>query len=281
MLNTLTNEQWHQFNRQVEKRYLSGAIAEMMRLSLAKRVSILSLCLIGFSLPWTAFSVSPVQANLEPTAIAIGDPVREEKQARQLVEWLGTKQYDKVIAALSPQLKPLWTAEKLQKVWESQVTDNTGPFKRIVKSKLLDAINANLVIVTVEFEKLTEDVVITFNRSGQVIAADFPEFRSISEIGDAFVTSLVNKDYGLARGYLHPFLKAEVFPTRVQGAWENLLKRTGPVRRIVGTQVRKGSDTDGVDLVLVTIQFEKLTDTLILVFDDQKQIVNVDFPLGN
>jgi len=68
----------------------------MMRLSLAKRVSILSLCLIGFSLPWTAFSVSPVQANLEPTAIAIGDPVREEKQARQLVEWLGTKQYDKV-----------------------------------------------------------------------------------------------------------------------------------------------------------------------------------------
>jgi len=49
----------------------------------------------------------------------------------------------------------------------------------------------------------------------------------------------------------------------------------------VGTQVRKGSDTDGVDLVLVTIKFEKLTDTLILVFDDQKQIVNVDFPLGN
>jgi hypothetical protein len=49
----------------------------------------------------------------------------------------------------------------------------------------------------------------------------------------------------------------------------------------VGTQVRKGADTDGVDLVLVTIQFEKLTDTLILVFDDQKQIVNVDFPLGN
>ena len=91
----------------------------MMRLSLAKRVSILSLCLIGFSLPWTPFGASPVQANLEPNAIAIGDPVREEKQARQLVEWLGAKQYDKVIAALSPQLKPLWTAEKLQKVWES------------------------------------------------------------------------------------------------------------------------------------------------------------------
>ncbi|MBE9262700.1 DUF3887 domain-containing protein [Microcystis sp. LEGE 00066] len=253
----------------------------MMRLSLAKRVSILSLCLIGFSLPWTAFSVSPVQANLEPNAIALGDPVQEEKQARQLVEWLGAKQYDKVIAALSPQLKPLWTAEKLQKVWESQVTDHTGPFKRIVKTKVLDAINANLVIVTVEFEKVTDDVIVTFNRSGQIVAADFPEFRSISEIGTAFVTALANKDYGLARGFLHPFLKAEVFPTRVQGAWENLLKRTGPVRRIVGTQVRKGSGADGVDLVLVTIQFEKLTDTLILVFDDQKQIVNVDFPLGN
>ncbi|MDJ0541637.1 MAG: DUF3887 domain-containing protein, partial [Microcystis sp. M53603_WE2] len=30
--------------------FICGAIAEMMRLSLAKRVSILSLCLIGFSL---------------------------------------------------------------------------------------------------------------------------------------------------------------------------------------------------------------------------------------
>ncbi|MFM6520035.1 MAG: DUF3887 domain-containing protein, partial [Microcystis panniformis] len=114
----------------------------MMRLSLAKRVSILSLCLMGFSLPWSSVSVSPVQANPKPNAITLGDPVREEKQARQLVEWLGAKQYDKVIAALSPQLKPLWTAEKLQKVWESQVTDHTGPFKRIVKTKVLDAINA-------------------------------------------------------------------------------------------------------------------------------------------
>jgi hypothetical protein len=253
----------------------------MTRLSLTKQVSIVSLGLIGFSLPLTSLTVTPAQANREPATIVQGNPAREEKQARQLVEWLGTKQYAKVIEALSPQLKPLWNAEKLQKVWESQVTNNTGPFKRIVKSKVLDAINANLVIITVEFEKMTEDVVVTFNPAGQVIAADFPEFRSLAEIGDAFVQSLVNKDYGLARGFLHPFLKAEVFPSRVQGAWENLLKRTGPVRRIVGTQVRKGSDTDGVNLVLVTVQFEKLTDTLILVFDDQKQIVNVDFPLDD
>jgi hypothetical protein len=52
------------------------------------------------------------------------------------------------------------------------------------------------VIVTVEFEKVTDDVTVTFNRSGQIVAADFPEFRSISEIGTAFVTALVNKDYG-------------------------------------------------------------------------------------
>jgi hypothetical protein len=251
----------------------------MTRLSLKKQVSILSLGLIGFSLPLTSLTLA--QVNREPATIVQGNPAREEKQARQLVEWLGTKQYGKVIEALSPQLKPLWNAEKLQKVWESQVTNNTGPFKRIVKSKVLDAINVNLVIVTVEFEKMTEDVAVTFNSAGQVIGADFPEFRGLAELGDAFVTALVNKDYGLARGYLHPFLKAEVFPSRVQGAWENLLKRTGPVRRIVGTQVRKGSDTDGVALVLVTIQFEKRTDTLILVFDDQKQIVNVDFPLDD
>jgi hypothetical protein len=58
----------------------------------------------------------------------------------------------------------------------------------------------------------------------------------------------------------------------------NLLKVTGPYKEQVGYEVRKGTDGDGVDVVLVTLQFEKVTEDLFLVFDDQKQIVSVDFP---
>jgi len=77
---------------------------------------------------------------------------------------------------------------------------------------------------------------------------------------------------------LHPFLKTEEFPQKVKNKWEALLKVTGPYQRQVGYKVRKGLESDGVDVVLVTLQFEKITDDLFLVFDDNKQIVNVDFP---
>jgi hypothetical protein len=159
------------------------------------------------------------------------------------------------------------------------VIEHSGPLRKIVRTRLIDALNAKLLIVTVEFEKLTGDVILTFDDAGQVIAADFPEFRDIEQIAETFVRDLALQDFAAARGYLSPLLKAEIFPERVRSAWENLLRRTGRFQRIAGTQVRKGSDADGVDLVLVTIRFEERTDTLILVFDDEKRIVNVDFPL--
>jgi hypothetical protein len=247
----------------------------------AKRTVMLGLCAIGFAIPVAIQSMTPVTAHDHSPAIAQTDLAALEVRARQLVGWLGTKDFAKVRSGLAPQLQTLWSAEKIQQVWDSQVIEQTGPVRKILKSKVIDAVNAELVLVTVQFEKYTGDVIVTFNPSGQVIAADFPEFRNIQTIGENFIEKLARKDYAAARGDLSPLLKAEVFPARIQSGWENFLRRTGPFQRIVGTQVRKGSDTDGVDVVLVTVQFEKVTDTLILVFDDNKRIVNVDFPIGN
>lgn len=52
-------------------------------------------------------------------------------------------------------------------------------------------------------------------------------------------------------------------------------------KRQVGYNIRKSSGIDGVDVVLVTLQFEKITEDLFLVFDDNKQIANVDFSETN
>lgn len=247
----------------------------------AKRTAILGLCALGYAVPVWLHPITPVTANGNPPAIARGDLTNFEVRAKQIVEWLGTENFAKVIAAMSPKLKSFWNAEKLQRTWETQVIANTGPVRKILKTRAIDAINADIVTVTVEFEKHTEEVSLTFDTEGQIIGADFPEFRDIERIGATFIEDLAQKDYAAARGYLSPLLKAEIFPTRVQGAWENFLARVGPFERIVGTQVRKGSDVDGVDVLLVTVQFEKRTETLVLVFDDRKRIVNMDYPIDN
>jgi hypothetical protein len=44
----------------------------------------------------------------------------------------------------------------------------------------------------------------------------------------------------------------------------------------VKTQARTVSDVDNINLVLVTVEFAKVTDDLIVAFDRDKKIINVD-----
>jgi hypothetical protein len=245
-----------------------------------KRTVILGLCAVGLAIPASSVTIPAIAGDDSP-AIAGANLAGLETRAKQIVEWMRTKEYEKVLSTMSPRLRPFWTAEKIGQVWDSQVIDNTGPIRKIVRTKAIDAVNADLVTVTIEFERHTDNVILTFNDAGELIGADFPEFRDIERIGRGFIEKLARKDYAAARGDLSPLLKAEVFPARIQSGWENFVRQRGPFERIVETRERKGSEVDGVNVVLVTTQFENRTDTIVLVFDDNKRIVNVDFPIDN
>jgi hypothetical protein len=65
----------------------------------------------------------------------------------------------------------------------------------------------------------------------------------------------------------------------VDQKWENLLKQTGPYQRQLSSSVKTGSSVDDADLVIVTVEFEKVTDNLIIIFDNQKRVVGIDFPV--
>ncbi|NJQ98978.1 MAG: DUF3887 domain-containing protein [Hydrococcus sp. CSU_1_8] len=201
-----------------------------------------------------------------------------QQKAEEFIQLLGSQDYAKAREILAPPLQAEWSSEKIQNLWENDLLATAGAFQSIVKTKAIDAINAQLIIVTTKFANSEEDLIVTLNPQQQIVGLDFPETRNIEEIAQEFVNALVAEDYPQARGYLHPLLKAEAFPEKVQQKWENLLKITGPYKQQVGYEVRKGSDGDGVDVVLVTLEFEKVSEDLFLVFDDQKQIVSVDFP---
>jgi hypothetical protein len=230
---------------------------------------------------WTLLSMpinaqSPTESPSTPTT-ETSNSDRQQK-AEEFIQLLGSQDYAKAREILAPPLQAEWSPEKIQTLWEKDLLATTGAFQSIVKTKAIDAIDAQLIVITAKFANSEEDLIVTLNRQQQIVGLDFPETKNIEEIAKEFVNALVAEDYAQARGYLHPFLKAEAFPEKVQQKWENLLKITGPYKQQVGYKVRKGSDGDGVDVVLVTLQFEKVSEDLFLVFDDQKQIVNVDFP---
>lgn len=199
-----------------------------------------------------------------------------QQKAKTFLDLLVAEDYAQVREFLHPDLQAQWSPEKLEELWQDLLAE-TGAVKQQLKSHVTNTINADIVFVTVEFENATEDLLITFNKKQQIIGIDFPNPETIEEIAEKVVEALAAEDFARARGYLHPFLKTEIFPQEIQNKWQALQERTGSFQRQVSTEVRKGSSVDDVDVVLVTIEFEKVTDDLILMFNDQKQIVGIDF----
>lgn len=91
-------------------------------------------------------------------------------------------------------------------------------------------------------------------------------------IAERFLDLVIAGKYTEARQYLHPGLAAEWTPEVIQMRWQAFQNRTGRfVRRL---------DSRTVDqLVLITMEFSKVTDDAIFIFDRNHQIIGIDFPL--
>lgn len=200
-----------------------------------------------------------------------------EQKADQFIEWLATQQFTKVRENLHPDLKPEWPQQKLEDLW-LDLLEETGAYKQHGELRVIPTVAGNLVNVPVEFENTTSAFLVVFNLDQQIVGVDFPKVESIESIAEKVVDALAKNDFASARGYLHPALKQEIFPAQTQEKWKALLARTGPFQRRVGTELRPGSAVDQIDLVTVTIEFEKVTEPLFIIFDDEKRIVSVDFP---
>jgi Protein of unknown function (DUF3887) len=95
--------------------------------------------------------------------------------------------------------------------------------------------------------------------------------RDIQQKAENFVDALAQQKFDNATKNLHQTMKPEESTFDVELYWQDLLKQTGKFQK------RVKSTVDG-NLVLVTIQFDKVTEDLFIIFDDNGQIVGVDFP---
>ena len=99
--------------------------------------------------------------------------------------------------------------------------------------------------------------------------------RPIVQTALNFVKDLDASRWVAARYYLDLDFQKEISPADLQRKWTKLEGLLGGVKRIKSALVAsQGGDQQ---LVLVTIEFGKITDNLFVIFNRQGRIINVDF----
>lgn len=198
-----------------------------------------------------------------------------EKKATELLESFFEKNFDQVRQMVKPELKTQITNELLEKEWLDSVS-KSGSFQNIVSSKVVDTPESDLVIVTVKFQKETNDWIVIFNANQEIIGTDFPTTQPIEDIATEIVNSLAIGKFDVVRSFLHPFLKEDVFPKDVEKKWTQLKSVNGDFEKIVQVQTRRGSSIDNTDLVFVTVKFTRNTENILIMFDNNKKIIGMD-----
>lgn len=88
---------------------------------------------------------------------------------------------------------------------------------------------------------------------------------------EAFVDALFAADYDQAWKYLGPVTQSENPPRVLMRKNRSFLKRVGDFQR------RLDSEVNG-NVVAVKLEFAKVTDRMILIFDENAKIIGIDFP---
>ena len=91
-----------------------------------------------------------------------------------------------------------------------------------------------------------------------------------------FITALSSGHYISASSFLSPAMQEEIPQTALQARWQRLQRLTGNFVRI--RRVARAENTPEMKLVIVTAEFNRLTDNLFVTLDNQNQIIGVDFP---
>lgn len=97
-----------------------------------------------------------------------------------------------------------------------------------------------------------------------------------SKVAEAFVKAVSSGNFITAHSFLSPEFQKDITPAALQRKWLGLQRETGnfvSVGRVV-----EAESTPDARLVLVNVNFNRLSDNLFVILDSLNEIVGVDFP---
>ncbi|MGK7927708.1 MAG: DUF3887 domain-containing protein [Spirulina sp.] len=237
--------------------------------------------LLVLATPWTSKAEMPVrsQSQKELTfALTVAQSTRAlsdalDAKVEKIIEGLEAENYTGVVQFLSPELQADISPTAIEQSW-TDLQSFLGPFQKLVDIRIVNAIDYDVAIATLEFGKSTEEILLVFDREQQLVAADVPRpGLSIEAIAEQFISAIVAGDYTTARTLLHPQLKVAIAPSELQRRWEALQSRAGQYQNRRNTRIREGND---FDVVSIELEFTEFVGDVVLIFDSAGRISGFD-----
>ena len=229
--------------------------------------------LVGAALhPAVPLLTGPAQAQESSgsnTALSVADA---RAAATRILEAVKRGDANARFAQFSDELKAMTSPAMVQATMRSQ--------PKVLSYQLL-SVRSGLTTSTVEAELTTTAgqrvVFIVLNGNGQIARyyvdrTDDPT----SKVAEQFVRALSTGNFITAHSFLSPQFQKDITPQALQSKWLNLQRSTGMFLQL--GRVVEAESTPDSHLVLVNVQFNRLSDNLFVILDGNNQVIGVDFP---
>jgi hypothetical protein len=225
-------------------------------------------------LPAPLLAVIMASSAWLPPALASSalDPVQARRAAEVIIEGLRRKDNQAIYNLLAPELQRATTPERVR---ERLLLQEPILGSRI--KEVLGGADDSTVEVEVVTAKGTGPLVLVIDDRGRLLGWERDLHATpVRQVATTFISALSKGNLVEARALLSLQLQEQISPQDMLNRWKDLEKLTGTFERVRGTVVAsQGGDQQ---LVLVTTQFNRLTDNLFVILDSSNHIIGIDFP---
>ncbi len=199
-------------------------------------------------------------------------PAQARSAAETILAAIRRGDGDAVYGLLSPQLQQATTVERVRQRLQQQ-----GPILGSSIKEVLTGADDSTVEAELRMARGSQALVLVIDARGRLLGWELdPKDTPIRQLATSFVTNVSQGRVVQARSLLSLEMQEQISPQDLLNRWKDLEKLTGSFQRLRGTVV--ASEGGDQQLVLVTAQFDRLTDNLFVIFDRAGHIVGVDFP---
>jgi hypothetical protein len=143
--------------------------------------------------------------------------------------------------------------------------------------RVLPGLSNSLVEATLNTTAGSRDVVLVLNNAGQLAGFQYDNADQLAtDVVNRFVLALINGQFVTARSFLSLALQDELTPSALQAKWQRLQRVTGDAIKV--RHLLLADSAPDQKLVIVSMDFQRLTDSLFVVLNDKNEITGVDFP---
>lgn len=227
------------------------------------------------AVPAFALGVSPV-ALVEPVAAQAAGTALSVEQARaaaiRILDAVQRGDAKARYAQFAPELRAMTSPSMIAATMRSQ--------PKVLRYRLL-SVQSGLNTSTVEADLFTtageQTIFLVFNAQGQILRYYIDRLDdATSKVAEQFVQAITSGNFITAQSFLSPDFQKEITPQALQDKWFNLQRLAGSFVRL--GRVVEAEKTADVRLVLVNVQFNRLSDNLFVILNSANQITGLDFP---